>query len=73
MLNELFANVEEGKLYDVLVDIACGPVQMRGTFDFIDVESNTVGFCQQGRGDICLSFDMDSFLSVEGADGPEGD
>lgn len=72
MLAEMFANVEEGMLYDVVVNIACGPVTMRGTFDFIDTDSNTVGFCPVGK-DICLSFDMDSFLSVEGADGPEGD
>lgn len=68
MLAEMFANVEEGMLYDVVVNIACGPVAMRGTFDFIDADSNRIGFCPIGK-DICLCFDTESFLSVEGAEG----
>lgn len=65
---ELFT-VEENVLYDIEVDMHGEKVPMRGTFDDVDTDNYVVLFCPAGTAPVTLCFDMDSILSVAGAEG----
>lgn len=67
---ELFT-VEENTLYDIEVDMNGEKVSMRGTFDDVDTDNYTVLFCPAGTAHVTLCFDMDSIMSVAGAEGDD--
>ena len=63
------ANVNENTLYEIGVVTRHGKVKTRGTFFSIDIDANKVGIIPDWNPNILLSYDADSIVSVDGADG----